>query len=65
MVLYKNKTNVTVDKVSRKLSALLSSREISWNLGQQEKLKVRLQEKLRKSAKVKDNTKKLLQNCKS
>ena len=36
----KNKTNVTFDKVSRKLSALLSSRENSWNSSQQEKLKV-------------------------
>ena len=64
MVLYKNKTDVKIDKMSWKLSILLSKGE-TCNIGQQEKLKARLQEKLKKSAKAKDYTKRLLQNCKS
>ena len=38
MVLYKNETNVKIDKMSQKLSILFSNRETSWNIGWQEKL---------------------------
>ena len=65
IVLYNNNTDVKIDKVSRKLSILLSNHETSWNIGQQEKLKARLQEILKKSAKAKNFTKRLLQNYKS
>lgn len=64
MVLYKNKTDTKIDKVSQKLPVLLSNCETSWNIGQQEKLKARLQGKLKKGAKVNDYTKRLLQKCK-
>ena len=45
MVLYKNKTDVKINKVSQKLPVLLSNCETSWNIGQQEKLKARLHKK--------------------
>ena len=45
IMLIKNETNVKFDKVSWKLSILLSNCETSCNIHQQEKLKARLQEK--------------------
>ena len=57
MVLYKNKTGVKIDKVSQKLPVLLSNCETSSNIGQQEKLKARLQGKLKKGVKVNDKGK--------
>ena len=65
MVLYKLKKDTKVDKISRKISVLLSEREAKWNEKQQLKLKERLEVKLKKATKSKDYTKKLLQNCKS
>ena len=65
MVLYKNETNMKIDKMSQKLSILFSNSETSWNIGWQEKLLERLHEKLKKSAKAKNFTKTLLQIYKS
>ena len=65
MVLYKSSKEIKLDKLSRKLTAILSHRETQWNVLQQEKLKERLEAKLKNSLKSKDYTKKLLQNCKS
>ena len=66
MVLYKSKKEIKLDKLSKKLLIILSNHETNWNTLQQEKLKKKkLEEKLKKSSKAKDYTKKLLQNCKS
>ena len=65
MVLYKSKNEIKLDKLSKKLPIILSNRETNWNILQQEKLKRKLEEKLKKSSKAKDYTKNLLQNCKS
>ena len=67
MVLYKTKSEIKVDKISKKIAQfeILSQREERWNQSQQEKIKQRLKEKLKKSARAKDYTRKLLQNDKS
>lgn len=65
MVLYKTKSKIKVDKISKQIAEMLNQREEKWNQSQQEKLKRRLEEKLKKSARAKDYTRKLLQNCKS
>ena len=65
MVLYKTKSEIKVDKISKKTAEILNQREERSNQSQQEKLKQRLEEKLKKSARAKDYTRKLLQNCKS
>ena len=67
MVLYKTKSEIKADKISKKIAQfeILSQREERWNQSQQKKLKQRLKEKLKKSARAKDYTLKLLQNYKS
>ena len=66
MVMYKIKSEIKVDKISKKTAEILNQdREERSNQSQQEKLKQRLEEKLKKSARAKDYTRKLLQNCKS
>ena len=65
MVLYKTKSEIKIDKISKKMAEILNQREKGWNQSQQEKLKQRLEEKLKKGARAKDYTWKLLQNCKS
>ena len=67
MVVYKTKSEIKADKISKKIVQfeILSQREERWNQSQQEKLKQRLKEKLKKSARAKDYTLKLLQNYKS
>ena len=63
MVLYKTKSEIEVDKISKKIAEILNQHEERWNQSQQEKRKQRLEEKLKKSSKADDYT--LLQNCKS
>lgn len=65
MILYKTKKEIKLDKLSRKITDILSARETKWNEGQQLKLKERLDAKLKKCAKSRDYTRKLLDNCKS
>ena len=65
MVLYKTKGEIKFDKISKKIAEILNQREERWNQSQQKKHKQRLEEKLKKSARAKDYTQKLLQNCKS
>ena len=66
MVLYKSKSKeIKVNRISRKISLILSERETIWNEIQQIKLKERLELKLKKAQKVKEYTRKLLQDCKS
>ena len=65
MVLYKIKCEIKIDKISKKIAEILNQREEKWNQSQYEKLKQRLEDKLKKSARTKDYTQKLLQNCKS
>ena len=65
MVLYKTKGEIKFDKISKKIAEILNQREERWNQSQQKKHKQRLEEKLKKSARAKDYTRKLLQNCKS
>ena len=66
MVLYKAKKKVfKLNRISTKISLILSGRETVWNEKQDIKLKERLQLKLQKAEKAKDYTKKLLQDCKS
>ena len=64
MVLYETKSEIKVDKISKKIAEILNQREERWNHSQQEKLRQRLEEKLKKSARAKNYTRKLLQNCK-
>ena len=59
------KSEIKVDKISKKIPEILNQHEERWNQSQQEKLKQRLEEKLKKSARAKDYTQKLLHNCKS
>ena len=54
-----------LNRISTKISLILSDRETVWNEKQDIKLKERLQLKLQKAEKAKDYTKKLLQDCKS
>ena len=63
MVLYKTKGEIEADKISKKIAEILNQHGERWNQSQQEKLKQRLEEKLKKSARAEDYT--LLQNCKS
>ena len=63
MVLYKTKSEIKVDKISKKIAEIPNQCEERWNQSQKEKLKQRLEEKLKKSARAKDYTRKLLQNC--
>ena len=63
-MLYKNKTDGKLNKVSQKLSILLSNCETSCNIGLQENLKARLLEKLKMSERA-INYMKRLQDCKS
>ena len=65
MTLYKNKRVVKIDKVSKKIFAILRKRETQWNEVQKQKLKEKLELKLEKAIKAKDYVKKLLTNCKS
>ena len=66
MVLYKTNSKVfKLNRISKKISLILSDRETLWNEKQQVKLKERLELKLQKAQKAKDYTKKLLQDCKS
>ena len=64
-MLYKKKRVVKIDKVSKKIFAILSKRETQWNEVQKQKLKEKLELKLEKAIKAKDYVKKLLTNCKS
>ena len=57
--------NLKIDRLSRKLSAILSTNENLWVGEQKEKLKQRIIAKIEKGNKMKDNTKKLLVDCKS
>ena len=65
MIIYKTKKQVKLDKLSRKITEILSNRETKWDDHQELKLKERLDAKLKKCAKSKDNTRKLLDNYKS
>ena len=66
MVLYKTKSKaMKINRISRKISLILAACETVWNEKQQTKLNERLELKLKKAQKVKDYTKKLLQDCKS
>ena len=65
MVLYKIKCEIKIDKISKKIAEILNQREEKWNQSQYEQLKQRLEDKLKKSARTKDYTQKLLHNCKS
>ena len=53
-MLYKNKRVVKIDKVSKKIFAILSKRETQWNEVQKQKLKEKLELKLEKAIKAKD-----------
>ena len=65
MVLYKIKCEIKIDKISKKIAEILNQRKEKWNQSQYEQLKQRLEDKLKKSARTKDYTQKLLHNCKS
>ena len=61
-----HKANIgKIDKISKKISSALNTREIIWNEDQRRKRKERIQSKLQKSAHAKDYQKKLLNDCKS
>ena len=65
MMLYKTKQHIKVDKLTKKLSLILGQFEAKWNNVQKEKLKKRIEMKLRKTVQAKDYVKKLLQECKT
>ena len=48
MALYKTKSEIKADQTSKKIAEILIQREERWNQSQQEKLKQRLEEKLKK-----------------
>ena len=65
-MLYKKKKAVKIDKVLKKISAILSERKTQWNEVHKEKLKEKLEPKLEKAIKAKNYAKKkILTNCKS
>ena len=53
-ILHKTKTETEADNISKKIAEILNQREERWNQSQQEKPKQRVEEKLKKSARVKD-----------
>ena len=65
MMLYKSKRAMKVDKVTKRITEVLAEREKKWCADQATKMKARIEEKLKKAAKQKDYTKKLLRDCKS
>ena len=65
MVLYKTETEITVDKVSRKICEALAVREAVWTDAQKEKFKERIEMKLAVAKRSQNYTKKLLNRCKS
>ena len=64
-MLYKSKRAMKVDKVTKRITEVLAEREKKWCADQATKMKARIEEKLKKAAKQKDYTKKLLRDCKS
>ena len=64
MVLFKS-DNVKVDRLTEKITKLLSHHEQKWTKEQKQKLKERIQLKLAKGRKAKDYSKRLLQECKT
>ena len=65
MVLYKSKKSRKIDRVSRKISSVLSARELEWDSNQRDKFKERLELKVTKAEKAAGFVKKLLQECKT
>lgn len=59
---HNNKKAFKIDKVSKKISAILSERETQWNEAQNKKLKEKLELKLEKAIKAKDYVKRITNN---
>ena len=64
MVLFKS-DNVKVDRLTKKITKLLSHHEQKWTKEQKQKLEEQIQLKLAKGRKAKDYSKRLLQECKT
>ena len=64
-MLYRKKKAIKIDKVLKKISAILSERKTQWNEVHKEKLKEKLEPKLEKAIKAKNYAKKILTNYKS
>ena len=65
MVLYSAKSGIAVNSETQKITGMLSAREKKWDQQQQEKLRLKIEEKFQKAAKMQDYIKKLLKDCKS
>ena len=65
MVVFKLTKSVKVTRILRKISEILSSRELKWDAEQKQKLKNKIEEKLEKVKKSQDYTSKLLKDSKS